>query len=80
MAKYELIPEPVPPPGRGTAGQVYTSMLDDFLAMKDESVRVEFNRKPNTIYISLKRAAKSDAKYDGIKVSKRGDHIYLIRT
>ena len=80
MAKYQLVPEPVPPAGRRAASSVYTEMLDAFLALKDESVRVEYDRKPSTVYISLKRAVKADPRYDGIKVSQRGDHIYLIRT
>jgi len=79
MAKYELVPEEVPPAGRRAASSVYADMLDSFLGLKDESVRVEYDRKPATVYISLKRAAKADPKYDGIKVSQRGDHIYLIK-
>ena len=80
MAKYELIPEAVPPAGRRAASSVYTEMLDAFLALKDESVRVQYDRKPATVYISLKRAVKADPKYDRIKVSQRGGHIYLIMT
>ena len=80
MADFTLVPEPVPPAGRRSAISVYTDILDSFLKTKDESVRVEYDRKPGTIYISLKRAVKSDAKYDGIKVSRRGDNVYLIKS
>jgi len=47
--------------------------------MNDASVRVEYDRKPSTVYISLKRAVKSDLKYAAIKVSQRGESVYLIK-
>ena len=79
MPKYKLIPEPVPPAGRRGASSTYCDMIDQFLEMNDASVRVEYDRKPATVYVSLKRTARSDAKYDGIKVSQRGENVYLIK-
>lgn len=79
MSKYKLVPEDVPPAGRRGGSSVYTAMLDEFLAMKDVSVRAEYDRKPSTVYISLKRSVKSDPRYAGIRVSQRGEHVYLIK-
>lgn len=79
MPEYKLVPESLPPAGRRAAASAYTDMLDQFLKMNDESARVEYDRKPSTVYISLKRAARSDAKYDGIRVSQRGEHVYLVK-
>lgn len=79
MAEYKLVPEDIPPAGRRSASSAYTEMLDRFLSMKDASVRIEYDRKPSTIYISLKRAVKNDARYEGIKVSQRGQSVYLVK-
>ncbi len=79
MSSYKLMPEAVPPAGRRGGSSVYAEILDQFLAMKDASVRVEYDRKPSTVYISLKRAVKSDPRYAAIKVSQRGENVYLIK-
>jgi len=79
MSPYKLVPEAVPPAGRRGGSSVYTEMIDQFLAIKDSSVRVQYDRKPSTVYISLKRAVRNDPRYAAIKVSQRGENVYLIK-
>jgi hypothetical protein len=80
MTDFKLVPEEVPAAGRRGRGSVYSDMVEQFLKMKTGSVRVQYDRKPATVYISLKRAVRSDPRFAGIKVSQRGKDVYLIAT
>ena len=79
MAEYNLVPEDVPPARRRAGSSIYIDMLEDFLTLKESSARVEYDRKPASVYISLKRAIRSNPKYKGVKVSLRGEAVYLIK-
>jgi hypothetical protein len=80
MAEFKLIPADVPPAGRRGRASVYTEMVEQFLAQKTASVRVQYDRKPATVYISLKRVVRSDPRFAAVKVSQRGKDVYLIDT
>lgn len=80
MADFKLVPEELPPAGRRGKASVYTDMVEQFLKLKTGSARVQYDRKPATVYISLKRAVRSDPRYAAIKVSQRGKEVYLIDT
>ena len=79
MPEYNLVPEDVPPARRRMGSSIYIDMVEDFLSLKEASVRVEYDRKPATVYISLKRAVRGNPKYKDIKVSQRGGEVYLIK-
>lgn len=79
MAEFNLVPEEVPAARRRAGSSIYIDMLENFAQLKGKSVRVEYDRKPASVYISLKRAIRSNPKYKGIKVSLRGDAVYLIK-
>ncbi len=79
MPDYTLVPTPLPPAGRRGASSVYRDIVEDFIGMQNQSVRVEYDRKPATVYISLKRVVRSDPRYASIKVSVRGDQVFLVK-
>ncbi len=80
MAEFKLVPAEVPPAGRRGGSSVYTEMVEQFLAQKAPSVRVQYDRKPATVYIALKRVVRSDPRFAAVRVSQRGNDVYLIDT
>jgi hypothetical protein len=79
MPEYKLIPEQLPTAGRRGGASVYVDMVEQFLKMSKPSVRVQYDRKPSTIYVQLKRVVRSDPRYAGVKVSQRDKNVYLVR-
>ena len=47
--------------------------------MKEASVRVDYERKPDTIYNGLSTALRKHPELKGIVVTRRGDEVYLRR-
>jgi hypothetical protein len=54
-------------------------MLTDFAARKEASVRVEYGRKPDTIYNGLATALRKHPEFKGIAVMRRADKVFLTR-
>ena len=79
MNDYSLTPAPVPARAGGGRPAIYLQMLTDFAAMKEASVRVEYGRKPDTIYNGLATALRKHPELKGIVVTRRGDEVYLRR-
>jgi len=79
MAEYKLIPEQLPTAGRRGGASVYVDMIEQFLKMNKPSVRVQYERKPMTIYVALKRVVRSDPRYASVEVSQRVKNVYLVR-
>lgn len=79
MADYTLTPAPVPSRAGGGRPAVYLKILSDFAAMKEASVRVDYERKPDTIYNGLSTALRKHPELKGIVVTRRGDEVYLRR-
>jgi len=77
MAEFKLIPEALP--GTGGRRGVYAEMLANFQAIKDPTVRVEYNRKANVVYAGLKNALRKNPDFKGISVARRGDVVYLVK-
>ncbi|MBA4370134.1 MAG: hypothetical protein C0418_00960 [Coriobacteriaceae bacterium] len=74
--EYRLVPGPIPTTKRAT---VYAQILQDFLAGKAQTARVEMRRKPTTLYIGLNNARKTDDRFASITVHQRGGEIWLKR-
>lgn len=73
---YKLIPAEVPP-RRGRRGSVYADMIAEFVASGETSVLVEApGRKPPALALGLRKAA---AAAGGVRVTSRGDQVYLER-
>jgi hypothetical protein len=53
-------------------------MLSDFAAMKEASVRIDYDRKPDTIYNGLAAALRKNPSIKGVSVIRRGDGVYLV--
>jgi hypothetical protein len=79
MADYKLTPAPVPARVGGGRPAIYLWMLTDFAAMKEASVRVDYDRKPDTIYNGLKTAVRTHPEFNEIVVTRRGREVYLRR-
>ena len=79
MNDYSLTPAPVPARAGGGRPAIYLQMLTDFAAMKEASVRVEYGRKPDTIYNGLATALRKHPEYKGITVTRRGADVFLRR-
>lgn len=74
---YRLVPQDVPPIVKVT---LYERILEEFLASKHTSVRVDVpKKKPSTIHQSLLKAKKANERFDGLAVVRRRDTIYLRR-
>lgn len=78
MLDYQLIDEDVPAIAKKSGG-TYKSIVQDFAERESVSSRIQYDRKPATLYISLKNAIKSNVAFKGIKVSRRGNNIYLCK-
>jgi hypothetical protein len=79
MANFKLTPATVPTRGGGGRPAIYLQMLTDFAAMKENSVRVDYERKPDTIYNGLSAALRKHPDLKAAAVTRRGNEIYLIR-
>ena len=79
MTDYKLTPAPVPSRAGGGRPAIYLQMLTDFAAMKEASVRVDYQRKPDTIYNGLATALRKHPEFKGMVVTRRGDEVYLRR-
>jgi hypothetical protein len=79
MPEYKLIPEALPSAGRRGSNSAYVDMVEQFLKMNKPSVRVQYDRKPTTIYVQLKRVVRGDERYAGVQVSQREKNVYLVR-
>ena len=77
MTDYKLVPEGLP--AAGARAGIYAEILAKFAGMKEQSVRIEYPRKPNVVYAGLKNALRRNPEYKGIVVSRRGDAVYLVR-
>jgi hypothetical protein len=80
MVDYKLMPAPVPSRAGGGRPAVYLQMLSDFAAMKEASVRVDYQRKPDTIYNGLATALRKHPEFKGVAVVRRSNEVYLRRT
>lgn len=74
----EDTPEPAKA-GRGPS--LYMQVLDDFKASDMRSVRVELEGKEaSNVYSGLFKARKNNAeRYEGLRVTRRGDDVYLTK-
>jgi hypothetical protein len=79
MVDYKLTSAPVPPRVGGGRPAIYVQILSDFAAMKEASVQVEYARKPDTVYNGLATAVRKHPEFKGIKVTRRGDKVFLTR-
>jgi hypothetical protein len=79
MTDYKLTPAAVPSRAGGGRPAVYLQIVSDFSAMKETSVRVEYPRKPDTIYNGLSTTLRKHPEFKGIAVTRRGDDVYLRR-
>ena len=79
MNDYSLTPAPVPARAGGGRPAIYLQMLTDFAAMKEASVRIDYERKPDTIYNGLATALRKHPEFKGMVVTRRGDEVYLRR-
>jgi hypothetical protein len=79
MADFKLTPAPIPARAGGGRPAVYLQMLADFAALKEASVRVDYGRKPDTIYNGLATALRKHPEYKGITVTRRGADVFLRR-
>jgi len=79
MTDFKLTPAAAPPRvGRGRPA-VYLQMVVDFVAMDEKSVRVDSSRKPDTIYNGLAGVVRKHSEFKGVKVTRRGDEVYMVR-
>ena len=78
MGDFTLTPASVPARRGGGRPAVYARMLTDFAAMKEASVRVDYDRKPDTIYNGLTTALRKNPSIKGVSVTRRGDEVYLV--
>jgi hypothetical protein len=60
MIDYKLVPAPVPGRRGGGRPAIYLQMLSDFAPMKEASVRIDYDRKPDTIYNGLAAALRKN--------------------
>jgi hypothetical protein len=79
MADFKLTPAPVPKRVAGGRPVVYLQMLSDFAAMQETSVRVDYGRKPDTIYNGLATALRKHPEFTGVSVTRRGNEVFLVR-
>lgn len=79
MTDYRLTPAPVPARVGGGRPAVYLQMLSDFADMKESSVRIDYGRKPDTIYNGLATALRKHPEFKGITVTRRGAEVFLKR-
>jgi hypothetical protein len=79
MADFRFIPEPIPPRGGGGRPTIYLQMLTEFVQTGEQSVRIEYKRKPDTIYNGLASALRKHPEVKGVAVVRRGGEVYLAR-
>jgi hypothetical protein len=79
MKDYSLTPAPVPTRAGGGRPAIYLQMLTDFAGMKETSVRIDYGRKPDTIYNGLATALRKHPELKGIAVMRRADNVFLTR-
>jgi hypothetical protein len=79
MTDYKLTPAPVPSRAGGGRPAIYLQILTDFAAMKEASVRIDYPRKPDTIYNGLATSLRKHPEFKGIAVTRRGNEVYLRR-
>ena len=79
MPDYKLTPAPVPSRAGGGRPAVYLQMLTDFAALKEASVRIDYHRKPDTVYNGLATALRKHPEFKGIAVVRRANEVYLRR-
>ena len=80
MVDFKLVPAAVPARRGGGRPAIYLQMLSDFAAMQEASVRIDYERKPDTIYNGLAAARRKNPSITGVSVTRRGDDVYLVRT
>jgi hypothetical protein len=78
MVEYKLVPAPVPARRGGGRPAIYLQMLSDFAGLKEASVRIDYGRKPDTIYNGLAAALRKNPSIKGVSVTRRGDGVYLV--
>lgn len=78
-ADFKLTPTSVPPRAAGRRPAAYLQMLTDFTAMGAPSARVDYGRKPDTIYNGLATALRKHPEIKGVSVTRRGNEIFLVR-
>lgn len=81
-SKYKwLVPEEIPEPLRFVRKRgEYDECLEEFLKSGLPSARVNIpNTKPKNVWSQLRRRVKNKGLRDKVKVSIRGDKVYLLR-
>jgi hypothetical protein len=78
MTDFKLIPAALPARVGGGRPAVYLQMLADFATMKEKSVRVDYGRKPDTVYNGLAAALRKHPEFKGVSVTRRGNEVYLV--
>lgn len=76
--KNLITPQPLPRATRTSTANEYALALDQFIAAKCDSAIVNIAKKPATVSQGLGKAIKSDRKYAGVKVARRGTDVYLV--
>jgi len=76
--QFELVPEKIPRITKKASR--YDPILDKFTDMDNDSVRINtINMKPRELAIALRSRVRARNLMDEIKVSQRGDKVYLIK-
>jgi hypothetical protein len=77
VPEFKLIPEELPSSGRGGKGAVYNEMIEQFLKMKNPCTRVQYDRKPATIYQQLRNAVRNNDRFSVVKICRRRQNVYI---
>lgn len=78
--KAKLVYTPIPPKSRAGAASVYTEAIEEFLASGEPSAEVtELATKSASIVLGLTKAMMTLGVSEKLKVTRRGNAVYLMR-
>ena len=76
--KKLITPKPLPTSAPRVRVNEYMLALTQFLDAKCDSAVVNIAKKPATVASALAKEIKSDKRFAGVKVARRGDEVYLV--
>ena len=79
-AKQLITPKPLPTAARRPRAGEYAAALEQFVAADCDSAVVNIGKKPATVAQGLSKAIRSDKRFAKVKVARRGDDVYVVKS
>lgn len=75
MANFELVEESVPARTGRAKNREYKEMLEAIYESGYSQGKIKSDKKPSTLYLSLKRAQKEDERFSVLSITQRTKHF-----